>query len=451
MSDFYTVTRGDTLSKIAKANGTTVSELIKLNEIKNPNQLVIGQRLALKKEVVLGIQPLFLDRNRDPINGLEYFLEYAGRIIQGVTPANGLGKKTFTETADDEVKILVKRLDGSLKEVGRVVSGYGNKLVTLISSSIKIEAKTEKHPEIKAGERPNPKDKTEPMHDPKTKQPPTTGKDDLGTKTKSTKTADGKPITVVEGDIPDLSFLGDYVGGDVTKADIEAAAKDLKCEPGLIYAIARQESAHSSFIKIGGRTVPTILYERHWFRKLTKPNKNSPSPYEEKYFDICGVAYHRTKKIKKKIKNKAGKEITVTEVVDKETGLAPNADDLYGPSGLYQYKRLTKAYQLDRSAALQSCSWGKFQIMGFNYSSAGYKDVFEFVKSMSTGDPAHIKAFLKFAKSNKTLSSGLKEIDFEKIAEGHNGAGWRSVNPEYANNIERFYKEYNEKEKEKGK
>ena len=158
MSDFYTVTKGDTLSKIAKMNGTTVGELIKLNEIKNPNQLAIGQRLALKKEVVLGIQPLFLDRNRDPIKGLEYFLEFAGRVIQGVTPANGLGKKTFTETAEDEVKILVKRLDGSLKEVGRVVSGYGNKLVTLISPSIKIEAKTEKHPEGKPGERPNPKE-----------------------------------------------------------------------------------------------------------------------------------------------------------------------------------------------------------------------------------------------------------------------------------------------------
>ena len=44
MSDFYTVTKGDTLSKIAKMNGTTVGELIKLNEIKNPNQLAIGPR-----------------------------------------------------------------------------------------------------------------------------------------------------------------------------------------------------------------------------------------------------------------------------------------------------------------------------------------------------------------------------------------------------------------------
>ena len=85
---------------------------------------------------------------------------------------------------------------------------------------------------------------------------------------------------------------------------------------------------------------------------------------------------------------------------------------------------------------------GKFQIMGFNYQAAGYADVFAFVKGMSTGDPAHIKAFLKFAKTNKTLLSGLRNKNYEDIAEGHNGKEWRSLNPEYASNIEKFSKEY---------
>lgn len=442
MSNFYTVVQGDTLSKIAKVNGTTVAELQKLNEIPNPNRLAVGQRLALKKDVVLGVQPLFLDRNRDPIKGLPYLLEYAGKVIQGVSEENGLGKKIITDTAEDEVRILVKRLDGTLKEVGRVVSGYGNKLITLISPSVKIEAKTDKHPDLK-GERPNPKEKPEPKHDPKEKQKPTQGKDELGVKTKSTKTADGKPLTVVEGDIPDLSFLGDYVGGEVKKEDIETAAKELNCEAGLIYAIAKQESAHSSFIKIGNRMVPTILYERHWFRKLTKPDKKSPSPYEEKYYDICGPAYHKVKKNRKTTVGKNGKKVTVTETVDAVTGGVVVADDVYGNPGLPQYTRLIKAYQLDQSAALQSCSWGKFQIMGFNFKAAGYSSVFEFVKAMSTGDPAHIKAFLKFAKSNTVLLNGLQKIDFEMIATGHNGAGWRTINSNYASNIEKYYNEYN--------
>jgi len=112
-----------------------------------------------------------------------------------------------------------------------------------------------------------------------------------------------------------------------------------------------------------------------------------------------------------------------------------------------QYKRLVKAYQLDKDAALEACSFGKFQIMGFNYKAAGYKNVHDFTRAMSLSDAEHMKAFLKFAKSNKVLLSGLQNKNYEKIAEGHNGAAWKQVNSNYASNIEAFYKEYQEKNK----
>lgn len=41
----YTVKKGDTLSKIAKANGTTVEAIAKRNNIKNPNYILVGQKL----------------------------------------------------------------------------------------------------------------------------------------------------------------------------------------------------------------------------------------------------------------------------------------------------------------------------------------------------------------------------------------------------------------------
>ena len=44
----YTVKSGDTLGKIAKANGTTVAALAKINNIKNVNLIKIGQVLKLK-------------------------------------------------------------------------------------------------------------------------------------------------------------------------------------------------------------------------------------------------------------------------------------------------------------------------------------------------------------------------------------------------------------------
>lgn len=43
----YVVKRGDTLTKIAKANGTTVTNLVRLNKIKNANSIRVGQVLKL--------------------------------------------------------------------------------------------------------------------------------------------------------------------------------------------------------------------------------------------------------------------------------------------------------------------------------------------------------------------------------------------------------------------
>jgi murein DD-endopeptidase len=44
----YTVVSGDNLTKIAKAHGTTVGELVKLNGIKDKNKINVGQVLKVK-------------------------------------------------------------------------------------------------------------------------------------------------------------------------------------------------------------------------------------------------------------------------------------------------------------------------------------------------------------------------------------------------------------------
>lgn len=45
---YYTVKKGDTLSKIAKGFGTTWQNLQKLNSIKNPNLIKVGQKLRIR-------------------------------------------------------------------------------------------------------------------------------------------------------------------------------------------------------------------------------------------------------------------------------------------------------------------------------------------------------------------------------------------------------------------
>lgn len=64
----YTVQAGDTLSKIAKAHGTTVSELAKQNGIKDVNRIEIGQELSLGRTTAPVIQ-----RQEESTIGLDSF------------------------------------------------------------------------------------------------------------------------------------------------------------------------------------------------------------------------------------------------------------------------------------------------------------------------------------------------------------------------------------------
>lgn len=45
---WYTVQKGDTLTKIAKKFNTTVDALVELNNISNPNLIYVGQKLRIK-------------------------------------------------------------------------------------------------------------------------------------------------------------------------------------------------------------------------------------------------------------------------------------------------------------------------------------------------------------------------------------------------------------------
>jgi len=410
----YTIKSGDTLSSIAKRNRTTVDKLQDLNNIRNPNLIRQGQTIQVPRAVKTTAEPsllyVFVDKLLQPIAGLNYQLRASnGKILSGITDQNGLTAELTKINQGTAVEMWVQRQMGSYKKIHSTAIASTRKVVTAYSPSALLNANTKKHEG--------------------------TSSDDMSTG----RDKNGHPILVINKKDVDLDFLDDYVGGEVTDTDIKAAATDLKCEPGMIYAIAKQESSTSSFCNINGKTLPLILYERHWFRNLTRPKPKpakagqkpakQPSPYEKTNPDICGPAYKRASKVK-------------GHYIDRMTGKVVSEDNVYGASGLFQYKRLLRAYALEQNPALEACSWGKFQIMGFNYAAAGFNDVKSFTRAMSRSEAEHIKAFLKFAKSNKTLLEGLREKNYEKVAEGHNGSHWRSINPDYASNLRSYYEDY---------
>ncbi|MFE4915792.1 peptidoglycan-binding protein [Streptomyces sp. NPDC056652] len=83
-SGTYTVKKGDTLSSIAAAHHTTVAVLVKLNSLKDPNKLSVGQKLKLPGSIAA--QPL------EPFPGASFF--HTGRHSQIVT---AMGRRLVAE------------------------------------------------------------------------------------------------------------------------------------------------------------------------------------------------------------------------------------------------------------------------------------------------------------------------------------------------------------------
>lgn len=101
----YTVQAGDTLSKIAKAHGTTVSELAKQNGITDVNKIEIGQELSLGKTTDSTPTP-----HEEQTVGLDSFEKKSAQNSNDISPfayatggavAYGVGSKVLPKAASE--------------------------------------------------------------------------------------------------------------------------------------------------------------------------------------------------------------------------------------------------------------------------------------------------------------------------------------------------------------
>jgi hypothetical protein len=95
----------------------------------------------------------------------------------------------------------------------------------------------------------------------------------------------------------------------------------------------------------------------------------------------------------------------------------------YGPRGAPQYDRLARAIAKDRSAALQSASWGIGQIMGMNYADAGFRNVEEMIIAISDSEDQQLTAMGNFF-TRTGLSASLRAHDWASFARGYNGPNY---------------------------
>lgn len=431
-AELYLVKSGDTLTKIAAVSGKAVKDLMRWNGLSNPDRLAAGQTLYLSERSAFGVSVLFLDALRSPIENLPYRIRFDGKSETGTTPSNGLGVQVVTRDAKSTVDVLVRDLEGNWRVVCQTASDYGHKLLTLVSGAIVIKGDTEKHPSAAStkptvADRPSPTSKgtVQPGSPPQATGLPS--KNNPAVKTKKAKAKQGQSIIQVAVEIPQgvLDLFAKYEGGDITEVQWKEVADGIGCEPEVLKAIAQVESGgRNAFWRlnsVGGANVPALLYERHYFSKETG------GAYDKEHPDISWpTGYRKKSRLGEKDKKMSDGKI--------------DADDVYGDYSS-AYLRFINAYRLDANAALKSCSWGKFQIMGANFGLCGALNVKIFVEKMCTSDATQIGLLAEFirnkpqswkdAKNKKlgkeiSLHEAVKTKNWAAIAFNYNGPGYKT-------------------------
>ena len=104
-----------------------------------------------------------------------------------------------------------------------------------------------------------------------------------------------------------------------------------------------------------------------------------------------------------------------------------------------QHGRLEQAAKYNRETALESCSWGMGQVMGFHWKALGYPSVQAFVNAMYKDEASQVDAMLRFIKTNHLIKP-LKERNWAAFARGYNGAGY--AKNQYHTKLARAYNKY---------
>jgi hypothetical protein len=140
----------------------------------------------------------------------------------------------------------------------------------------------------------------------------------------------------------------------ITEQAFQEAAKRLGCEVAAVKAVDSVESLGDGMLPDGK---PKILFEPHVFWRELK--------------DV-------------------GIKPVVSDICYPNWGTRP-----YGKVSA-QHGRLERAAAIHREAALMSASWGRFQIMGFNWDKCGVSSLQEFINMNYKGEEAQLELFVNY-------------------------------------------------------
>lgn len=193
------------------------------------------------------------------------------------------------------------------------------------------------------------------------------------------------PIILLNNKEYELIFLEQRINMDLlTDFDYGQVANELGCEAKALKAVGIKETKDESFYTHLGDHVPKILFERHYFHKLTNgkfdndPDISSSSPFAK-----------------------------------------------YGTYAK-QYERLIKAYNLSPREALLSASWGKFQVMGANMHS-NELSIEDILYEISRSEKNHLITLKGYLLKNNNALEALKLKEWDTFAFYYNGSNYKKI------------------------
>ena len=182
-----------------------------------------------------------------------------------------------------------------------------------------------------------------------------------------------------------LALLGANSPRTLTHADLVAAAALLSLPLAVVATVAQVESNGHGF---GANARPVILFERHVFYKQLIANGKT--------------------------------EDEVNALAERMPNIVNTARGGYS-GGASEYARFAVAAQIDETSAIEACSWGMFQIMGYHWGRLGYTDAQEFRLQMQKSEGEQLQAFCKFILTDTALLKALQSRKWAYFARLYNG------------------------------
>ncbi|MGM0535556.1 MAG: N-acetylmuramidase domain-containing protein [Pseudomonadota bacterium] len=168
--------------------------------------------------------------------------------------------------------------------------------------------------------------------------------------------------------------------------DLVGAAEQLEVDLAAVMAINEVESRGSGFHQGGPRHgTPIILFERHIMHRRLQHHGIDPAPHQRRHPDLV------------------------------------NATPGGYRGGSREHDRLEAAGEIHPEAAIESASWGLFQIMGFHWRHLGYASATAWREAMRASEGLQLEAFVRFIERDRGLHAALKRHDWREVARRYNG------------------------------